>query len=144
MSRLRRLLCQSLKVFFLMCCILLSGLIVYYQITGNSYYRAYGWIRQSAEVTKDTGRILRITPAREKDCWCAFGDGCNCDLYLRVEGENGTGVVSMADFDVNFPDGDLYFGSAFWEWDGKPRRKISRGCRFLDPDPGCRSGVSFW
>lgn len=104
--------------------ILLGGAILtvsigVYRLSGNPYFRAYSWIRQEQEIREDVGEILSITPIQEKDCSCAFTDGCSCDIFLEIEGSQDSGRLVMTSIFVETLSRDLYFSVAIWDWQGE-------------------------
>ena len=94
----------------------LAVFIGVYRLSGNTYFRAYSWIRQEQEIREDVGEILSITPIKEKSCYCAFTDGCSCAIFLEIKGSHGSGRLEMNGIFVETLFRDLYFSVAIWNW----------------------------
>ena len=75
------------------------------------------WAENNPVISRDAGEIVRVRGPKDVSRSCAFGDGCQYNFSLDVEGENGTGMLSFSN--AFSSRGEFYLGGAIWEWEGE-------------------------
>jgi hypothetical protein len=89
---------------------------------GTTYLQCGQWVKQSALVQADVGKILAVAPTGNNRCSCAFTDGCRCYISLEVVGQKGTGRFELRSAFTDALSRRLHFGLGIWEFGGKETR----------------------